>query len=240
MKTSEFRIILPVLLLAFFIIIPIVTAVTNFTPSETWKYPGVPEHYIPPEYFADSKPATPLTESEMINIVISGQTFEQFTAKEQPGILALPLSYLDFSENFANSTSSPIWHYEKNPEPDTPVALIRMSDAMYVRMLAMSDGKNLELPISVYVHQYSNLTSLNAQIHPDGIYLKATAPGIDETGTRQSPTVPTVIITTPRIQPAPGTKPTPLPVILAVAALGCVGTLGIIRKMRYNYAEKDQ
>ena len=234
------RIIIFFLLLVAIVIIPIVDAEYNYTPSETWKYPGVPEHYIPPEYFKDSKPATPLTESEMINIVISGKTLERFTAKDQPGILALPLSYLDFSVNFTNSTSSPTWYYEKNLAPDTPVALIRMSDAMYVRMLAMSDGKNLELPISVYVHQYSNLTSLNAQIHPDGIYLKFTAPGSDETGTRPSPTVPTVIITTPRIQPAPGTQPIPLPGILAVAALGCAGTLGIIRKTRYNCAEKDQ
>jgi len=232
MKTSEFRIILPVLLLAFFIIIPIVTAETNFTPSETWKYPGVPEHHIPPEYFADSKPATPLTDAEMINIVISGQTLERFTAKEQPGILALPLSYLDFSENFANSTSSPTWHYEKNPVPDTPVALIRMSDAMYVRMLAMSDGKMLELPISVYVHQYSNLTSFNAQIHPDGIYLKATAPGIDETGTRPSPTVPTVIITTPRIPQSSGTQPAPVPGVLCILAIGCIIVITSIRKQR--------
>ncbi|MDD3137007.1 MAG: hypothetical protein PHF57_01850 [Methanoregula sp.] len=226
------RIILPVLLLAFFIIIPIVTAEINFTPSETWKYPGVPEHYIPPEYFADSKPTTPLTESEMINIVISGQTFERFTAKEQPGILAIPLSYLDFSGNFANSSSSPTWHYEKNLAQGEPVALIRMSDAMYVRMLAMSDGKNLELPISVYVHQYSNLTSLNAQIHPDGIYLNGTTTAVEEPGTRISPTVPTGIITTPCIPQSSGTQPAPVPGVLCILAIGCIIVITSNRKQR--------
>jgi len=227
MKTSEFRIILPALLLAFFIIIPIVTAETNFTPSETWKYPGVLEHYIPPEYFKDSKPATPLTESEMINIVISGQTLERFTAKEQPGILAVPLSYLDFSENFTNSTSSPTWHYEKNPVPDTPVALIRMSDAMYVRMLAMSDGKNLELPISVYVHQYSNLTSLNAQIHPDGIYPEPAAAGSEEPATRTTPTVPATTLPTP-----PPTQPALLPVVVVIVAILSIVIVAAIRRYR--------
>ena len=221
------RIILPVLLLAFFIIIPIVTAETNFTPSETWKYPGVPEHHIPPEYFANSKPATPLTDAEMINIVISGQTLERFTAKEQPGILALPLSYLDFSENFANSTSSPNWHYEKNPVLDTPVALIRMSDAMYVRMLAMSDGKNLELPISVYVHQYSNLTSLNAQIHPDGIYPEPAAAGSEEPATRTTPTVPATTLPTP-----PPTQPALLPVVVVIVAILSIVIVAAIRRYR--------
>ena len=225
--TQRFRIILLAVVLAVLVIMPIVTGENNFTPSETWKYKDVPEHHIPPEYFKDSKPATPLTESEMINIVISGQTLERFTAKEQPGILALPLSYLDFSENFANSTSSPTWHYEKNLAPDTPVALIRMSDAMYVRMLAMSDGKNLELPISVYVHQYSNLTSLNTQIHPDGIYPEPAAAGREEPATRTTPTVPATTLTTP-----PPTRPAPLPVVVAIVAILSVVLVIAIRKYR--------
>ncbi|MDD5025221.1 MAG: hypothetical protein PHF57_10125 [Methanoregula sp.] len=49
----------------------------------------------------------------------------------------------------------------------------------------------------------------------------------------------TMLDTLPVKKPAT-IQPTPLPVILAVAALGCVGTRGIIRKIRYNYAEKDQ
>ena len=221
------RIIIFFLLLVAIVVIPIVDAEYNYTPSETWKYPGVPEHYIPPEYFKDSKPATPLTESEMINIVISGQTLERYTAKEQPGILALPLLYLDFSGNFANSTSSPTWHYEKNLAPDTPVALIRMSDAMYVRMLAMSDGKNLELPISVYVHQYSNLTSLNAQIHPDGIYPEPAVAGSEKPATRTTPTVPATTLPTP-----PPTRPAPLPVVVVIVAILSVVIVAAIRKHR--------
>ncbi|MDO8872699.1 MAG: hypothetical protein Q7V05_08235 [Methanoregula sp.] len=202
--TPEFRNILLVLVLAVLVIIPIVTGENNSTPSPTWKYKDVPEHHIQPEYFKDAKPPTPLSESEMINIIISGQTFERFAGVKQPGILAVPISYLDYSANFTNSTSSPTWHYEKNLAPDEPVAMIRMSGKMYDRMLSMSDGKNLELPVSVYVRQYSNLTNLHAQIEPDGMYLKATALGSDETGTRPSPTVPiTTMITPPRTQPAP-------------------------------------
>ncbi|MFA5212117.1 MAG: hypothetical protein WC406_02175, partial [Methanoregula sp.] len=78
----------------------------------------------------------------------------------------------------------------------------------------------------------SNVTSLNAQIHPDGIYLKDSAPGSDETGTRQSPTVPTVIITTPRIPQSSGTQPAPVPGVLCILAIGCIIFITSIRKQR--------
>ncbi len=226
------RNILLVLLMAVLVIIPVVTAETTFTPSETWKYKDVPEHYIPPEYFKDSKPATPLSESEMITIIISWQTFERFTREEQPGILTVPTSYLDFSANFTNSSSSPTWHYEKNLAPDEPVAMIRMSGSMYDRLLLMSDGKNLELPASAYIRQYDNLTDLHAHIEPEGIYLKDTANGSDDTGTQPSPTVPLIIVTTPRIVENPRTQPTPLSAILVIHAMGCITIFAAIRKQR--------
>ena len=220
------RIILPVLLLAFFIIIPIVTAETNFTPSETWKYPGVPEHYIPPEYFKDAKPATPISESEMITIIISGQTFEQFTGGAQSVILVVPVSYLDFLVNFTNSSSSPTWHYEKNLAQGEPVAMIRMPGTMYDRMLSMSDGKNLELPVSAYVRQYNNLTDLHTQINPESMNVKA-APVSDNPGTRPSPTVPMTTLTTP-----PRTQPVPLPDAVVIVAILCTIFVAAIRKDR--------
>jgi len=226
------RILILALLLAVLVMIPVVAADNNSTVSPSWPYENVPEHHISPEYFKDAKPATPLPESEMITIIISGQTFGRFAGETQPVILAVPIPYLDFSENFTNATSSPTWHYEKNLAPDEPVAMIRMPGTIYDRLLSMSDGKNLELPVSAFVRQYSNLTDLHAQIEPDGMYLKASAPGIDNTGTRPSPTVPIVIITTPRIQPAPGTLPAPFPAILLVTALGfCVVISALFRRI---------
>jgi hypothetical protein len=160
----------------------------------------------------------------MITIILSGQTFERFAGEKQPGILAVPLSFLDFSANFTNSTSSPTWHYEKNLAPDKPVAMIRMPGTMYDRLLSMSDGKNLELPVSAYVRQYNNLTDLHAHIDPDGMYLKAAVPGIDETGIRPSLKVPA---TTP-----PRTQPAPIPAALPVIAIGCITIIAAIRKQR--------
>lgn len=225
--TQRFRIILLAVVLAVLVIMPIVTGENNTTPSPTGKYKDVPEHHIPPEYFKDAKPATPISESKMITIIISGQTFERFAGEKQPGILAVPLSYLDFSANFTNSTSSPTWHYEKNLAPDKPVAMIRMPGTMYDRLLSMSNGKNLELPVSAYVRQYSTLTDLHAQIEPDGMNLKVAAPGSDETGTRPSLTVPvTTLITLPRTQPAP------IPAALPVIAIGCIIISAVIKNLR--------
>ena len=104
--------------------------------------------------------------------------------------------------------------FKKCSAPDKPVAMIRMPGTMYDRMLAMSDGKNLELPVSVYVRQYSNLTDLHAHIEPGGMNLKAKAPGIDETGTRPSPTIPTTTLITP-----PGTQPEPFSAMITLTAI---------------------
>ena len=114
--------------------------------------------------------------------------------------------------------------FKKCSAPDKPVAMIRMPGTMYDRMLAMSDGKNLELPVSVYVRQYSNLTDLHATIEPDGVYLKVTAPGSDETGIGPSLMVPA---TTP-----PRTQPAPIPAVLPVIAIGCIIISAAIKKLR--------
>jgi len=237
MKKTEFRIILLILVLACFAIVPIAWAEeqnnsVQATPNPCG-VPSAPAHCIPPEYFKDSKPATPLSESEMINIIISGQTFERFAGVKQPGILAVPIPYLDFSTNFTNSTSSPTWHYEKNLAPDEAVAMIRMPGTMYDRLRLMSDGKSLELPESAYVRQYDNLTDLHAHIVPDGMYLKDIANGGDDTGTQPYPTDhPFGIVTTPRFIENTRTQPTPLSAILVIHAMGCIIIFASIRKKR--------
>lgn len=90
----------------------------------------------------------------------------------------------------------------------------------------MSDGKPLELPVSAYVRQYSNLTDLHAHINPGGMFQTAAAPGIVETGARVSPTIPA---TTPRSPPR--TQAAPIPVILTVIAIGCITISAAIKKL---------
>lgn len=162
----------------------------------------------------------------MITIIISGQTFERFSGKDTPGIIEIPVSYLDFAANFTSSTSSPTWHYEKNLVPEDRVAMIRMPESMYDRFMATVSGNTLELPVSSYVRQYDNLTELYAQINPKGMYLNDSATGREEPGTRSSPTVPVVIRTIPGTQPAPSLGG------LGIVAIGCIAVYAAIGKHR--------
>jgi len=47
---------------------------------------NAPEHYIPPEYFKDAKPATPLPESKMITIQANQPVTDHFIATTNPVI----------------------------------------------------------------------------------------------------------------------------------------------------------
>jgi len=159
----------------------------------------VPEHHIPPEYFANAQPATPISESAMVTIVISGQEYERFSPADKPGILLVPVAYLDFTHNFTNTTDTPTWHEEKSLRPEGAVAMIRMPASMYDRFLADAKGAVLELPESSFVRRYDNLSALYAQVRPGD---PAVGGAVPAGGTGMSPGVPTVIDTRP---PAPPT-----------------------------------
>ena len=153
----------------------------------------VPEHHIPPEYFANAKPATPISESAMVTIVISQETYERFSPADKPGIVVVPVAYLDFTNNFTNTTALPTWHEEKSLRPEGAVAMIRMPVTMYDRFLADAKGATMELPESSFVRRYDNLSALYAQVRPGD----TTVGGAVPTGGTGMPGVPAVIDTTP-------------------------------------------
>jgi hypothetical protein len=166
----------------------------------------VPEHHIPPEYFKDAKPATPLSEPAMVTIVISEQMSERFSPADQPGILVIPVAYLDFANNFINTTLMPTWHEEKSLQPEEPVAMIRMPADMYDRLVADANGTTLDLPASVFMRRFDNLSRLHALITPDGRLVDPMVTGNGTLRPSEMPalpstprTPPTIIVTTPRI-----------------------------------------
>jgi hypothetical protein len=142
----------------------------------------------------------------MVTIVISQQTYERFSLAESPGILKIPVAYLDFANNFTNTTLMPTWHVEKSLPPGGGVAMIRMPVTMYDRFLAKANGTTMELPASVFVRRFDNLSRLQALITPDG---RLVDPMIDGNGTLRPSempalpstprTPPMIIVTTPRI-----------------------------------------
>jgi hypothetical protein len=158
----------------------------------------VPEHHIPPEYFANAKPATPISESAMVTIVISQKTYERFSQADKPGIIVVPVAYLDFANNFTNTTALPTWHEENSLRPEGVVAMIRMPVTMYDRFLTDAKGATLDLPESSFVRRYDNLSALYAQVRPGDTTAGGTVPA---GGTGVSPGVPAVMDTTPRTPP---------------------------------------
>jgi outer membrane lipoprotein-sorting protein len=150
--------------------------------------------------------AQPLTEREMVTIVIPQAKYELFSPADKPGIIVVPVAYLDFTNNFTNTTALPTWHEEKSLRPEGAVAMIRMPVTMYDRFLADAKGATLELPESSFVRRYDNLSALYIQVRPGDTTVGGAVPpggtgmpgvpaGIDTT----PGTPPTVIITTPRI-----------------------------------------
>jgi len=164
-------VVLLALLLAAMAILPYVSAEDQsaiVAIDSEWKYPGVPEHYIPPEYFKDSKPATPLPESEMINIVISEKTLDSFNGDNQVGVVTIPASYMNLNSQFTESKTWENRYVENGIDPNDAVVLIRMPESMYDRFLATSKDGMISLPASYFSRYYKNLADLDANVHPDG------------------------------------------------------------------------
>ncbi|MEI7649973.1 MAG: hypothetical protein WCJ47_09745 [Methanomicrobiales archaeon] len=73
MKLFKLSVVLLALLLAAMAMVPMVSAAEQSLSEQIAiddrEFVLPPEHHITPEYFKDSKPATPMPESEMINII---------------------------------------------------------------------------------------------------------------------------------------------------------------------------
>lgn len=135
--------------------------------NSTWKY-AVPEHHFSPDYFKEGKPATPLPESEMINIVLSEKTLDSFSGDEQKGIITVPLSHLNLVSQFTESKNWQNRFVENDISSGDAVVLVRMPKSMYDRFLATSKDGMISLPASYFSRYYKNLADLDANIHPDG------------------------------------------------------------------------
>ncbi|WP_048145550.1 hypothetical protein [Methanoplanus limicola] len=96
------------------------------------------ENYITPEYFKDSKPAEPLHESEMINLIIPKKTLDSFNQEENLGIISIPVFYLDIKTHFDKSKDYPNRYIAKDINSNEAVVLMRMPMDMLDRFLATS------------------------------------------------------------------------------------------------------
>lgn len=171
MNLPKTVVVLLALLLAAMAMVPMVSATEQNAigaKDSEWKYPGVPEHYLPPEYFKEAKPATALPESEMINLVFSEKTLNSFRKDDQAGIISIPVTRLTLNSQF---TESKIWqnrYVENDIKPDDAVVLVRMPRSMYDRFITTSKEGMVMVPASYFARYYKNLEELDAKVQPDG------------------------------------------------------------------------
>ncbi|MFA5268872.1 MAG: hypothetical protein WC379_12950 [Methanoregula sp.] len=171
MTLRKIVIALLALLLAGAVIVPCVSAEENLTKQtaiEVENWLNGPTHYIPPEYFKDAKPATPLPESEMINLIISEKNVNKSDKDRSVGLVILPISSLNINEDFKKSTEYPNQFIENSITSDDAVILVRMPKEMYDRFLLTSKNNNLILPESNFCRYYKNLAELNSHLILDG------------------------------------------------------------------------
>jgi len=167
MNIHKTIIVLLALLLAGMAMVPMVNADEQNTLGKSDSVVS-PEHYIPPEYFKDSQPATPLPESEMINIVLSEKTLDKFNQDDQAGIIDIPISYLDLNTKFTQSENYQNRFVENDIREGDTIVLVRMPKVMYDRFVATSKNGIIALPASYFSRYYKNLADLESNIRQDG------------------------------------------------------------------------
>lgn len=164
--------VLLALLLAGMVVVPIVGAEEQSLNEQNAlgksEHIVSPEHHIPPEYFKDSQPATPLSESEMINIVLSEKTLDKFNQDDQTGIIEIPISYLDLNTKFTLSENNQNRFVENDIRDGDTIVLVRMPKVMYDRFVATSKNGIITLPASYFSRYYKNLADLESNIRQDG------------------------------------------------------------------------
>jgi len=164
MALLKYSIVLIAVLIIVLLALPVMTELPLGQPEP----PDPVEHHIPPEYWANASPATPLTESEMITIILAESTLSPPGQDIPTGIVEIPLSRLNLSSRFVKSDEYENWYTETDLNSDEPVVLIRMPQTMYDRHIAMSRNDTLSLPETSFCRFFQNLSDLNTHIQRDG------------------------------------------------------------------------
>ncbi|WAI01083.1 hypothetical protein [Methanogenium organophilum] len=157
-----------IVLIAVLIIVLLALAVMTGFPLGEPESPDPSEHHIPPEYWANASPATPIPESEMITIILAESTLSAPGQDTPTGIVEIPLSRLNLSSRFMKSDEYENWYLETDLDTGKSVVLIRMPQTVYERHIAMSKNATVSLPETSFCRIYQNLSDLNAHIQRDG------------------------------------------------------------------------
>lgn len=173
MNLRKTGIALLALLLSAMVIVPCVSAVDENVNSSgnsgiIEQFSDIAQSQLPSDNSQDSKPAKGLPETDMINIVLSQKTIENFGSGERPGIISIPVTYLETKTNFITTKEKPSFLTERTLQSDDGIVLIRMPMQMYERFVKKAQGGKLSLPADYYARYYENSSDMNSHLEADG------------------------------------------------------------------------
>lgn len=157
------------LLLAAMAIVPCVSAADENAShsgeiSNDQEFTDAKNRNLPSDYLDDSKPAKWLSESEMINIVLSQGIVEKYDQSNRPGIFSFPVAYLETKSNFIQAEEKPSLSMDRTLKEGDGIVLVRMPEQMYKRFASKAKDGKLSLPADYFVRYYENMSDLNAHL----------------------------------------------------------------------------
>lgn len=118
-------------------------------------------HHVMPDYYRDAKILEPLSESEMLTVVVSQKTLGISSSDKKPELVSVPPSMLDVESSDTEILDNPDIRYEKSLDPVSGVVLIRMPKTLYHAFVVSSEEKNVELPTGSFCRFYDSLEDMN-------------------------------------------------------------------------------
>ncbi len=177
MTQKKLGVILLALLLAAMAMVPCVSAadeqMINSRDSGNVNLSAAPvDRQIPSDYPQNSKPAEWLSESDMINIVISQKTLGLSSQDKQEDLITIPVSYLNLNKTFTISKEQPSIFTERTLESNEGIVLVRMPRQMYARFIANARDGEISLPVDYFCRLYENSSDLYSHFMVDGNTMK--------------------------------------------------------------------
>ena len=164
MELQKICIALLALMLAAMVIVPCVSAEESIINSGELDTSITPHHEISDDYLEGMKPAQWLPESKMITFVLSKKTVAKVDQNPEPGIISLPIDYMDSKSTFSSTKESPTFFIENNLASDENIILIRMPQEMYQQFTKSAQNGKIALPENYFYRHYENLNDLKSHM----------------------------------------------------------------------------
>ncbi len=142
------------------------------------------------------QPATPLPQSEILNLVFSREWLSIHDTNPDPQIFNVTMTTEEFNSSFAPDPVDPTLFRQTEVEDDKPVALLNMPKNMFARFNDDPEKVTINFPDSFF-RFYDSINALHEDL--DRRRAGSPSPGGNQGVETPFQTIPSAIQTTPRI-----------------------------------------